>query len=227
MRISNLNLFLVVILALPAQSWAQQSQEAIDIEAATSIYDRQNGRLEFTDVRITQGAMSIRADAAQADELQFDNASWRFTGDVRLTLDGNVIAADEATIEFAEHSLTKAAIAGMPATIQGRDPNSATPVNGRATRMEYDRVAGTIRLVGDAWISEGRNQISGSTLLYDINTETVIAGDPDSATQDVTIVIQPPDKDDDDAPGVDPGTTPSGDNVSEPVGQDDDPDNGE
>lgn len=196
MRILSRNsLVCTLILLCPVFVGAQQALEAIDLQAETSSYDRQNGHLVFTRVNITQGGLSISAALAEATELQFDDSSWRFSGDVRIVLEEATIVADEALIEFAGHKLQSATLTGDPTTIESNQQEGEKRVEGRATRMEYDHVEKTLRLVGDAWVSEGQNEISGSSMLYDFDTETIIAGDPQQQSQDVRIIIKPPETD--------------------------------
>ena len=52
-------------------------------------------------------------------------------------------------------------------------------------------MVGTVRLTGDAWLSDGTNEISGSTLVYDLNGQRVVANPDDQGDQRVRLTIQP------------------------------------
>ena len=56
---------------------------------------------------------------------------------------------------------------------------------GRSNRIDYDLGRGTVELAGDAWLSDGRNEITGPTLVYSTGTQRVISH------QQVVITIKP------------------------------------
>ena len=66
---------------------------------------------------------------------------------------------------------------------------------GRAALIEYDVSAGTVKLSDDAWLTDGRNEISGPRLVYSIRDERVQAagreGEKPGAQDRVRITIVP------------------------------------
>ena len=50
------------------------------------------------------------------------------------------------------------------------------PTEGSSQRLEYDLVAATIQLTDDAYLSDGKNQISGNQIAYDLTRQVVTAG---------------------------------------------------
>ncbi len=81
---------------------------------------------------------------------------------------------------------------GTPARFSQVDPKSGQLVQGHATRIDYDVGKGMVVLSDDAWLSDGRNEISGQTLRYDIAAQSVIATGADQNSQRVRITITPP-----------------------------------
>jgi len=51
-----------------------------------------------------------------------------------------------------------------------------------------------VRLTGNAWLSDGRNEIRGNTLVYDIGRERVQANPNEKDPGGVKITINPPQK---------------------------------
>ncbi|MGI9245718.1 MAG: LptA/OstA family protein, partial [Steroidobacteraceae bacterium] len=65
---------------------------------------------------------------------------------------------------------------------------------GRAAAIDYDVKESTVRLTGDAWLSNGQNDIEGNTLVYDIGRERVQANPSGKDPGGVRITISPPQK---------------------------------
>ena len=186
------SLALGALLALAAPLVLAQSPRAslpIDVEADSSDFDYKNGVLVFTRVRITQGDARVEADRATATGLEFDNSRWRFEGNVRITAEGGFLSSDLATVRFVDNQIAGAEVTGKPASFaQQRGQQRA---EGRAERIDYDLASGRVRLVGDASLSDGSNQITGSTLVYSMAEERVLAEAGEQGGQPVRITINP------------------------------------
>jgi lipopolysaccharide export system protein LptA len=55
--------------------------------------------------------------------------------------------------------------------------------------------ASTVRLHGDAWLSDGQNEIRGQTLVYDISKQRVMANPDQKDPGGVKITINPKPRD--------------------------------
>jgi lipopolysaccharide transport protein LptA len=148
----------------------------IDLKASFSELDRRNNRLVFRDLRITQGALEIEAKEASANPADFDNSVWVFTGDVRLKNGATEATCDRAELTFRTNQLRRAALSGSPATFTQSATNGKPATTGRSRTLEYDLESQIIQLVADAFLSDGRNQIAGSRIRYDLAREVVSAG---------------------------------------------------
>jgi len=163
--------------------------QPIQLEARSTDFDYKNNTLVFHGVRIAQGGLSIEADDGTATGLDFKDSHWVFRGNVRIAVPDGTLSSDEARISFAGNLIATAEITGTPAQFeQKRDKGIA---RGRAHKIEYQPSAGTVRLSEEAWLSDGDNEISGQTLVYNMRDQRVIANPDEQGSQPVRITINP------------------------------------
>ena len=191
----------VVVLGLASEAWCQvpdidievQKTLPITLDADSSEFDRQNDRLRFRGLRITQGALGIEADEAEATRLDFENSRWVFTGNVIIDSEDTRAYCDNAEMVFQEYRLSNAVLRGEPARFEQDRVEDGKLTEGRARTMEYDMDKGIIRMLEDAWLSDGASEVSGARITYDLTREYIIA-DADETGQ-VRMKINPPEKD--------------------------------
>jgi len=171
---------------------ARNSELPINLEAASSDFDYKNNALLFKRVRITQGSMQVEAEEASANGLNFENAEWKLTGSVRITMPDGRLNSGEARVTFRNNELRRAVILGNPARFEQRLKEEQQLAQGHANTIEYDVQAGTVRLTGEAWLSDGRNTISGQTLVYDIGKQRVVGNPTGQDKSGIVITIEPP-----------------------------------
>jgi lipopolysaccharide transport protein LptA len=167
------------------------SQAPINLEAASSDFDYRNNTLLFKRVKITQGPLTVEAQEASATGLDFENAQWTLTGQVRITLPDGKLASDTATVSFKDNQIVRAQVRGTPAIFEQRLEKTGQLARGRAGSIEYDVRNGTVQLAGDAWLSDGQNEIRGRTLVYDIGRQRVAANPGETEPGGVRITINP------------------------------------
>jgi len=161
----------------------------ISVEADSSDFDYRNGVLVFRRIRVTQGDASVAADLATATGLEFQNSEWHFDGSVRIVAEGGTLESDAAIVRFRNNEIDFAQVTGEPATFsQQRGEQRA---EGRAARIEYQLTTGRVRLTGGAWLSDGRNEITGSTLVYSMSEERIVAEAAEQGGEPVRITINP------------------------------------
>ena len=180
---------------------AGNSEMPITLEAASSDFDYKNNSLLFRRIRITQGGLEVTAQQARATGLEFENSEWRLQGDVRISVPGGNLVSDEARVQFRNNAIVRASIRGTPAAFEQRLRAEEQIARGRASAIDYDVRQSTVRLTGDAWLSDGQNEIRGNTLVYDIGRARVQANPDGQDPGGVRITINPPKK-----PGAEPGT---------------------
>jgi lipopolysaccharide transport protein LptA len=173
---------------------AGNSELPINLEAASSDFDYKNNTLLFKRVKITQGGLEVTAQQASATGLEFNNSEWRLQGDVMITVPGGKLQSSEARVMFRNNAIASASIKGTPAQFEQRLKEKNQMARGRAAAIDYDVKAATVRLTGDAWLTDGNNEIRGNTLVYDIGRERVQANPSEKDPGGVKITINPPQK---------------------------------
>jgi lipopolysaccharide transport protein LptA len=174
----------IALLAACASAPAQdRAQLPIQLTASSLNFDSQKGVVEYGAVTITQGGIRITADRAVTTGVDFDDSKWQFSGTVRITTPESALASDTAEVRFAGGEIQSAAITGGPATFeQKRNEDLA---QGRARRIDYDLKRGTVELAGDAWLTDGKTEITGEKLVYSTANQRVVS------QEQVLITIQP------------------------------------
>jgi lipopolysaccharide transport protein LptA len=189
----------VTAVLLLAPAWAAppgaparaRAAEAVTLDAASSEVDYRSNTVLFRDVVITQGSVRVAAGRARATGLDFDDSTWTFSEDVRIDVDGGKLRSGDATVTFARNRVARAVIRGAPASFEQRLAGARGTARGRAGTIEYDLVKGTVRLTDDAWLSDGRSEIRGRNLLYDLAGQRVEAGATAGGQERVQITIRP------------------------------------
>ncbi len=145
-------------------------------------------------MKITQGGLEVTAQQASATGLEFNNSEWRLQGDVKITVPGGKLQSSEARVMFKNNAIASASIKGTPAQFEQQLKERNQVARGRAAAINYDVKAATVRLTGDAWLTDGNNEIRGNTLVYDIGRERVQANPNEKDPGGVQITINPPKK---------------------------------
>jgi len=170
------------------------SQQPINLEAASSDFDYKNNALLFRRVKITQGQLEVTAQQASASGLEFANAEWRLVGDVVITVPGGKLQSNEARVKFRDNAIASANIRGEPAEFEQRLKTNNQLARGHAATIDYNVKQSTVQLIGNAWLTDGQNEINGNTLIYDIAGERVQANPNEKDPGGVHITINPPAK---------------------------------
>jgi lipopolysaccharide export system protein LptA len=191
----------------------------IAIEAKPFEVDYRNNNAVLREVVITQCDLRIQADEARVTGgLDFENSKWTISGDVRINAEGGSLRSDKAVVNFRNNLISQATITGSPAEFE-QQRDDGTISRGHANTIDYETTSGTVSLRDNAWLSHGRNEMTGPQLVYNIKTQSVQgrgkvdAGKPGDGR--IRIVIQPRD-----------GTAPGNDSRNDPKnGQQEQPKN--
>jgi lipopolysaccharide transport protein LptA len=182
---------LACVEALGADPSPMRKVGAVSLDAASSDVDYKSNTIVFRDIIVTQGTARIAADQARATGLNFENSEWTFSGHVKIHVDNGSLASDTAVVRFSDNQIAQATVTGAPAEFEQPRKSDAGVARGRAGSIVYDVAQGTVRLATDAWLTDGRNEITGEELVYDIAGQRVKAQAPAGARDRVRITIRP------------------------------------
>ena len=180
-----------LVLSIQAEAILPVSQLPISLDAESSEFDRNRNRLVFQSVKITQGTLTIEADAAVANDLDFAKSTWQFDGRVRIDGEGSHIRGESAQLVFSDHRLVLATTSGEPATFDREADEEVRALNGGAEVIQFNAKESTLVLEGSARIIDGPNEITGDRLLYNLQEERLVASSNEDGEQRVRIVITP------------------------------------
>ena len=143
-----------------------------DAEVVTS--DFRTDTLEFSgNVRVTQGPMSIQAGAAKANDVRSENSRWSFEKSVQIVTSEAELQSDSASAAVVGGKLARARAEGSPAQFEQRGGRADGQVRGRAGVIEYDFIAGIVKLTGNVWFSNGKDEFRGDVVIYNVRDERV------------------------------------------------------
>jgi len=170
------------------------ANQEIVVENKSLEMDYRNNNAVLHDVVITQCGMRIQAEEASIKGgLNFENSNWTISGDVRITAEGGSLNSDKALLSFRHKLISAATITGAPAQFE-QQREDGTTARGRANTIDYETTSGTVSFRTNAWLSYGRNEITGEQLVYNIRTQSVQAQTKSGAGSGdgrIRIVIQP------------------------------------
>lgn len=186
---------IAILLLLPGMSLAQITdlRLPISLDADSTNYDGKNSMLMFRGLKLSQGTIGIEADEGLASKLDFQDSTWRFSGNVVIDIENGHIECNSADLQFLEHQLVLATIAGSPATFELRRTESDQVTYAEAGRLKYDLNTGIIEFSDDVTITEDGNQISSSFLVYNIAEQRINAESLGDGENRVKITYTPRD----------------------------------
>ncbi len=166
-------------------------QQRYQLDAASSDMDYKTHTMVFKHIVLSQGNTVVRADQAHATCVNCRDSRWTFQGNVRIDaqLRGS-LRSDQATVEVRDNRIVRATVTGNPAEFEQQRGDDLGMAKGHADQIVYDVEEGTVLLTNDAWVSDGRDEMSGPSISYNIRQEKVQATSP-GASQGVHITITP------------------------------------
>ncbi len=190
--VRNLGLAGLALLWATQAAGAAPSREPIHLDAQSFELDYANNVTVYHKVRVSQGAMSVSSDQARGTGLDFEDSHWVFQGNVKIVMDQGELTSDQADVSFVKKLLATALVTGKPASFLQSNAANGKPVRGHADSIDYNVNKGIVRLSGNAWLSDGQNEIRGESLKYNVAEKKMVAEAADQNSQRVHITITPP-----------------------------------
>jgi lipopolysaccharide transport protein LptA len=126
----------------------------------------------FNDVTIKVAGcgMEIKARRGETTSLDTNDSDWTLDGNVRIRSDQQQsrLSSDHAVVQFRNGEVQRITITGKPAEFEQQRPGTGQVTRGHANQIVYESGPGTVRLVDDAWLSDGGKEIKTPQLVYDI-----------------------------------------------------------
>ena len=159
-----------------------------------------------------QGEISIEAEEAQATATSTDSKSqhWVFTGKVHVRAESQGdLHSDHATLEISNGELSSALVAGSPAQFEQTRSSNGRLVRGHATAINYDVASATVKLTGDAWLTDDHNEndMKAPSITYNVRDRQIQGEADKSSSSHVHMTIVPR--------GSDPGSGPTSSSAAE------------
>lgn len=139
-------------------------------------------------VDTTRGITRIKADMAEASGQDLSNSEWVLTGHVQVFMPQGRLSADRATVQFVNKRIASMSAQGTPAEFE----HSAAPAenaHGHAREIDYDLEQDLLKLNGDSWLSDGCNEITSQSIVYDIANQKVRAEAAPGSDKQVTGIL--------------------------------------
>jgi lipopolysaccharide transport protein LptA len=142
-------------------------------------------------VRVTQGPMSIEAGAAKASAFRTDNSRWLFEKAVHIVTSEAELQSNTASAAIVGGQIAQARVEGSPAHFAQRGGRADRQVRGRAGVIEYDFVAGIVKLTDQVWFSNGKDEFRGDVVIYNVRDERVQINPGGQSSGRVRGIIRP------------------------------------
>jgi lipopolysaccharide transport protein LptA len=167
-----LSLSVVALSAVAAETGPAERSVAWSADVLNS--DFRSDTLDLSgNVRVSQDAMSIEAQAATAKDFRSDNSRWTFRDSVHIRTAQADLQANSASASFVNGQIADARVEGSPAQFEQRGASPEGQVRGRAGVIEYDFTAGVVRLTDEVWFSNGKDEFRGDVVIYNVRDERV------------------------------------------------------
>ena len=131
--------------------------------------------------------MHIESDRAELDERKGTSL---YIGNVRVTQGTLVLTGDHMTVYQEGEHLDRLVLLGKPATYRQRPDGKDEDMRAEALRMEYYTDPERIILIDEAVAWQGENSFRSDRIVYEVGSDRVLGGDPESGPR-VHIILQP------------------------------------
>lgn len=162
----------------------------LTVWASAGKLDARSETSEFTNIVIREKDITVQADHAKGG-MRVRGKSWEFVGDVRVHFEQRgSLRSDHAFVRFRNGHIAGVVLDGSPAEFELTRAGSSQPTRGHALEIAYDVEDGTVRLTKEAWLSDGRNQLSSELLVYNSRQQRVRTG-PEGENGRAKLTISP------------------------------------
>lgn len=129
----------------------------------------------------------------EADEAELDNSTGvsTYTGNVIVTQGSMRLEADKLVVHAEDGDVQSMEATGQPAYFRQRPEGEDKDVEGGGLQIDYRAADSKVILTGDAWVNQGKDELRGARIEYDIEAERVVANRDKGGENRVRIILQP------------------------------------
>lgn len=142
-------------------------------------------QLTVPDIDMAQGAMRIKADlgvATTADRDAKKGSTWVFTGNVQMWTPQGQLRADKVTANIIDGRINSTVASGAPASFELAAQPGRDAWHGHAQGINYDATSSELLLQGNAYLSNGCDEINSQRITYNLLSQRAEAqSDADAA----------------------------------------------
>lgn len=137
----------------------------------------------------------------ESDTLRVDDAKQTavYEGNVVLTQGSLFMSADRLEVRQDDKGFTSSEARGLNKPVFFRQKQEAKDqyIEGVASRIEYDAANDVVKLIGNARVRRGDEEVRGNLIVYDAKTETyrAVGSTKENGSGRVRAVIKPKQKD--------------------------------
>jgi lipopolysaccharide transport protein LptA len=142
-------------------------------------------------VRVMQGPTSINAGEATARDFRSENSRWLFQKTVHIVTIEAELQSNIASAAIVGGQISQARAEGSPAEFEQRGGRADRQVRGRAGVIEYDFIAGIVKLTDNVWFSNGKDEFRGDVVIYNVRDERVQINPSGQSSGRVRGIIRP------------------------------------
>lgn len=135
--------------------------------------------------------VNLEADTVTLDDIRKVSV---YQGNVILSQGTLMLRADRVQVTQTEGGLDQVVATGRPVAFRQKVDGRDEFIEGFANRIEYDSVKSQLELIGQAQLRRGSDELRGTQISYNANTEFYkVIGQPDAKTPSgrVRAVIRP------------------------------------
>lgn len=129
----------------------------------------------------------------EADEAELDNSTGVsiYTGNVVVVQGSMRLEADKLVVHAKDGDVQSMEATGQPAYFRQRPEGEDKDIEGGGLRIDYRSSDSKVILTGKAWVNQGKDELRGARIEYDIDAERVVANRAQGGEQRVRIILQP------------------------------------
>ncbi len=152
----------------------------------------------------SQRPIQIEADSVRMDDARKVAV---YEGNVLLAQGTMTIRAERIDVRQDARGMSSGEASGKPVQFRQKVEGKDEHIEAQASRLEYDAHGEVLKLIGNAWLKQGTDELRGGVIVYDMRTELYQARGDGATTGSggrVRAVLRPRNQNETGLPGQQP-----------------------